>query len=213
MQNLIVTVLGRKGCGKSTLVREITRDWKRVVIIDYLGEYGGNVGATVHEGLRASVQALVRWAPQARFCCSLRLDDMEDALGVLEVCGAMHDYLLVVEEASWLCSAAHIPQQLARLVRFGRHRGISQLYVAQRPTMVHRDVTSQSDVLVSFNQHERRDVAYLQSILGDQAERLPSLERYAIIAGPDPARFPAAVRRRLKSAPRARAVDTAAESE
>jgi hypothetical protein len=208
MQNLIVTVLGRKGCGKSTLVREITREWKRVVILDYLGEYGSGIGATVHEGLRASVAALVHWSPRPRFCCSLRVDDLDDALDVLEVAGAMRDYLLVVEEASWICSASHIPSQVARLVRYGRHHGISQLYVAQRPTMVHRDVTSQSDVIVSFQQHEQRDVAYLSSILGADADRLPQLPQFAIVAGPTPARFPAAVRRRLKATPVKRALDS-----
>lgn len=207
MQNLIVTVLGRKGSGKSTLVGEITREHRRVVILDYLGEYGANVGARVHEGRRSSIAALVRWNRQARFCLSLRVEDYDDALDVLEVAYEMRGYLLVVEEASWLCTASHMPRELARFVRFGRHRGISQLYVAQRPSMLHRDVTSQSDVIVSFNQHEERDVAYLAGILGDSADRLRELPPYAIIAGPTPDRFPAAVRKRLRTSPKNR-VDT-----
>lgn len=207
MQNLIVTVLGRKGCGKSTLVREITREHRRVVILDYLGEYGSNVGARVHEGLRASVAALVRWHRAPRFCLSLRIEDYDDALDLLEVAYESRDYLLVIEEASWLCTASHMPRELARFVRFGRHRGISQLYVAQRPSMVHRDVTSQSDVIVSFNQHEERDIAYLAGILGRDADRLRELPPYHIVAGPTPDRFPAAVRARLKAAPKNR-IDT-----
>jgi len=209
--NTIGSLFGRKGSGKSTLVGEITRDFRRVIVIDYLGEYDARRGFTVHEGFTASATALVRWNPKPRFALSLRVDEVHHALMLLEIVWEMRNVLLVVEESSWLCTPSNLPQELRRLVRMGRHREISQLYVAQRPAMVHRDVTSQSDWIVSFQQHEARDIHFLEeSLLGEQAEKVRELGQYEIIAGTasgSPAQLPAAVRARLRSSDRAKGVD------
>lgn len=200
MQNTIASVFGRKGSGKSTLVLEITREFRRVLVLDYLGEYGAAEGFTVCEGFEACVNALVRWAHRPRFALSLRVDEVHEALALLTVAWEIEGgFLLVVEESSWLCSPSSLPRELAKFVRMGRHREVSQLYVAQRPAMVHRDVTSQSDVIVSFQQHEKRDIAFLEaSILGERANDVRTLAPFAIIAGGVEAKYPSAVRKRLK---------------
>lgn len=209
--NTIVSIFGRKGSGKSRLALEVMREHRRVVVLDYLGEYGTAQGFTVHEGLAASVKALARWAGKSRFALSLRVDEVFEARALLEVCWEMRGYLLVLEEASWLCSPSQLPRELSKFVRMGRHREISQLYVAQRPAMVHRDVTSQSDVIVSFQQHEARDIKFLEaSTLGAQAEHVRTLPRFAIVAAAangEESTFPAAVRRRLAKSPKQKAVD------
>lgn len=210
--NTIGSLFGRKGCGKSTLALEIMREHPRVLVIDYLGEYGTGKGFTVHEGFVSSVNALSRWAGRKRFALSLRVDEVHEALALLEVAWEMRGYLLVIEEASWLCSPSQLPRELSKFVRMGRHREISQLYVAQRPAMVHRDVTSQSDFIVSFQQHEARDIKFLEaSTLGAQAEHVRTLPRFAIVAAAangEESTFPKAVRRRLAKSPKQKAVDT-----
>lgn len=201
VSNTIVFVTGRKGCGKSTLVRELMREHPRVVVIDYLGEYGPECGATVHKGIVPCVRALDRWHEKPRFCLSLRVTEERDALDVLGIVRKMRSVMLVVEEASWLCSPGRLPLELRELVRFGRHQEISQLYVAQRPAMVHRDVTSQADVIVSFQQHGERDIAYLEgSVLANRAELVRSLRPFEIVVGVaegEESKIPACVRSRL----------------
>lgn len=205
--NTIVFVTGRKGCGKSTLVRELMREHDRVVVLDYIGEYGPECGATVHRGAIACARALERWHDRPRFCLSLRVTEERDALELLEIVAKMRGILLVVEESSWLCAPGRLPRELAYLVRMGRHQEISQLYVAQRPAMVHRDVTSQADVIVSFQQHGERDVAYLEgTVLADRAAHVRELKPFEIIAGVAPgedAKLPACVRARLAKQRRA----------
>jgi len=209
--NTIGSIFGRKGSGKSTLVGEITRDHRRVIVIDYLGEYDARRGFTVHEGFSASATALARWNKKPRFALSLRVDEVHHALMLLEIIWEMRGVLLVVEESSWLCTPSNLPLELRRLVRMGRHREISQLYVAQRPAMVHRDVTSQSDWIVSFQQHEARDLKFLEeSLLGERAEQVRTLGQYEILAGTasgQASQLPAAVRARLKKTDRAKGID------
>lgn len=199
----MVTVVGRKGCGKTTLVREIVREHARVVILDWCHEYGAEVGAQVKDGLRACALALVAASRERRFRLSLRVDELagdprEQFLELLTIVWQMPGVLLVVDEASAYQSPSWMPPELARFPRIGRHRGISQLYVAQRPSMLHRDVTSQSDLLVSFQQHEERDVRYLVNLLGPAGERVRQLGLFEIVAGgPGMDRAPLAVLARL----------------
>lgn len=205
--NTIAFVTGRKGCGKSTLVRELMSEHARVVVLDYLGEYGPECGATVHRGVIACARALERWAARPRFCLSLRVTEERDALDLLGIIEKLRAVLVVVEEASWLCSPGQLPRELRALVRFGRHRELSQVYVAQRPAMVHRDVTSQADVIVSFQQHGERDIAYLEgTVLADRAAQVRQLRPFEIVAGVAPGeehKLPACVRARIAKQRRA----------
>jgi len=201
MQNTIVALVGRKGSGKSTLVAEIVREWDRALIVDTMNEYGRGIGATVFYG-DAYVPAIVEASRQRRFRFSLRGLEYDEVLEALEGAATLRQLLVVVEEASAYMKAQQIPWPIAQLVRMGRHRGISQLYVAQRPSMLHLDVISQADVIVSFQQHARRDVETLVGHVGDVAERVRDLARFELIAGGPQGwedKAPAAVLARLAS--------------
>jgi hypothetical protein len=200
IDNTITTVLGRKGCGKTSLVQDIVREHPRAVIFDPCGEYGANVGARIVTGFAAAARALaqVSRSPTARWRLALRVDGLEDQLALLRIAWHLERFLLVIEEAGELCTPQYIPPEVSRLIRMGRHHRISQVYVGQRPSTVHRLVTSQSDLLVSFQQHEDRDVAYLRAVIGPAAETVRELPRFAIIAGgPALEKAPRAVRSRL----------------
>jgi len=183
MQNTIVALVGRKGSGKSTLVGEIVGEWDRVIIVDTMNEYGARIGASVRLGLEDAIDAVLEAERSRRFRFSLRGLEHDEVLEVLEGVGTLRDLLVVVEEASAYMKAQQIPWEIAQLVRMGRHQAISQLYVAQRPSMLHLDVISQADVIVSFQQHARRDVETLVGHLGDVAEQVRELERFELIAG------------------------------
>ncbi|MBI5710018.1 MAG: hypothetical protein HZC42_06905 [Candidatus Eisenbacteria bacterium] len=198
-RNLVGTIVGPKGCGKSTLVQEIVREHRRVVILDYVGEYGAQLGAQACWGFDDCLAALELASRAQEFRLSLRDTYGEEKLALLHVLFELERYLLVIEEAPTVCGPGVMPLELQRIVAIGRHRGISQLYVAQRPSMVNRLVTSQSDVLVAFRQHEPRDVEYLVEACGARMEAVRELAPFAILVGGDPARAPRAVRARLRA--------------
>ena len=201
MNNTITTIVGRKGCGKSTLVREIIAREPRLVILDTLGEYGERDRVTVARGFGEAMAALGAAGRADSFRISLRLEEDRHALAAVRVVYELRRVLVVVEEASAYLKPSHLPLPFKRLVRFGRHRELSQVYVAQRPAMLNRDVTSQSDVIVTFQQHSSRDLEYLRDVFGDQAERARALAPFAIMAaGPGLARAHRAIRARLRAA-------------
>jgi hypothetical protein len=195
-QNLVISVFGKKGEGKSFLVQEIIEDFRRVVILDTMGEYGKE-----EQSLEEAISGLISLKDKRRFRYPVRLVDDEDALKVLRVVYEMEDVLIVVEETSFYTNPNYLPDELKRLVRYGRHKRISQIYVSRRPAEIHRDLTAQSDLIVSFRQHEPADIKYLSAVMGPQAAMLPTLPKYGVMVSGELERAPLAVLERMSATP------------
>jgi len=209
VNNLIVTVMGMKGSGKTTLVRELVAERRKVLIIDTACDYSPKRdGVTVFHEWEAGLRALAETPKLSRYRYALRgLPD--ECLDYLRVAFELPGVLVVLEEAPYYCSPAKLPAEVARLVLQGRHRSIDQVYVTQRPSLVHRNVTAQSDILVSFAQHEPRDLKYLEQVAGAEfAERVQGLRDFQVavhFTGNARARCPLPILARLQGETRATA--------
>lgn len=190
--NYVISVFGHKGSGKSTLVKELVEEHDRVIIFDTMGEYEGAI-----EDFSEAVRELGRVQDARRFRVAIRLPEDYDALEAMEVAYDVTDCLVVFEEVSFYCSPSSMPTILKKFVRYGRHRQISQIYVSRRPAEINRDLTAQSDLIVSFRQHEPNDVDYLRKLMGPDADKLPRLGKYRIIASGDVASAPLPIVERL----------------
>jgi len=198
--NLVASFFGQKGSGKSTLVREIMLDRERVFFVDTVGEARAADGFEIVFGFEPCVNAMLAAAKRERFRLALRCQHTDDMLKLCTMAYEVPRQLTVVEETSFYCSPSYLPPELSTLIRYGRHREIDQFYVARRPSEIHRDLTANSDLVVSFHQHEPRDVAYLRAIGGPQAEAVRALPKYRVLAWGDLERAPLAVISRLDTA-------------
>lgn len=165
-----------KGSGKSFLVKDIVRDYSRVIVIDSMGEYENEIIT----GFEACVKRVAQASHEPEFRISLRTDSVEHDLQLMKVAGTLPSFLLVVEETSKYVSAYGMPEPIENLIRYGRHRDISQIYMARRPSEINRDLTANADVIVTFREQEPRDVTYLRSFMGASAYRVPNLRDYEI---------------------------------
>lgn len=191
MQNLITFIAGRKGSGKTTLALRIAQDAERVVALDTTGQYGPAHGFDVFVGRETIVKALLDTRDADAFRVSLR-GSVDELLDAMRLCYELPNMLVIIEEASFYCSPYQLPDELAQLIRYGRHRQLDQLYIARRPSEIHRDVTAQADVGVSFAQHEPSDVRYLRAVAGPGAERVQALPPYRAMLWGDIGRAPLA---------------------
>jgi len=195
MNNLIISNFGRKGSGKTTLSREIMAEHPRAVVIDSLGEY--DEGFTVCNGKADCIEAIMSVRDEKRFRLSLRVLDPDENMELLELIFEVPKTLVVVEETSLYAKPTYLPEGIARLVRYGRHREIDQIYMSRRPSEIHRDLTAQSDIIVSFRQQEPRDIKYLRDFMGPEAETVRHLPEYKVFAWGELHRAPVAVVERL----------------
>lgn len=197
MRNTVITIFGRKGSGKSFLTKEITEDHDRVLALDSLGEYGREHKFEVFTDFDSLVDRLVEAEEEPTFRISARLVNDEEALDTLRVAREISNQLIVIEEASLYCSPTQLPEEIAWLIRYGRHQEIDLIFVARRPSEVNRDVTAQSDIVVTFQQREPRDVVYLRSMFGVEAEKVKDLPEFQPLVFGDLEHAPRAVLRRV----------------
>lgn len=204
LDNTIICIFGKKGSGKTTLARECAEDWRKVVFIDVMGEYAAKHRCWGYEECVATIHKL---CDKRAFRISCTGIDPEEGGKLLEVCRNIPGVLVVIEEAGLYCSPSNLPPGVAELVYRGRHYGVSQIWVSQRPATVHRSVTSQADIVVSFRMHEERDVNYLRSVFGkERAEGLRHLPDYAVACYGDKRKAPLALLERLKAQKQAKEV-------
>lgn len=185
MQNRIICIFGRKGSGKTTLARAMIKREPRYIIADSLNEYDAPMTATDERELADHVRAKLQG--KLRLCVKVGNDAMFDAAcDAAKIAGSEKPVLLVVEEADLRCSPAYVTASLDRLIRYGRHWGVSILAVARRPAEITRHLTAQADTVIAFRSVEPRDLDFFRKRCGeDFARRLPNLKRYRYITWGD----------------------------
>ena len=172
----ILTVLGRAGAGKSSLIRRLIRYGylpAPIFVLDTMAEF--------RDGLLFSGPAeLIRFVAEGRpnnsgiYVCQVSTD-AEAARFWQFVRRAEMPCTIIVDEASKFCNPRQIQGELKELINYGRHWQSNLVLAARRPTELHRDVTAQSDAVVSFRQDEPNDVSALAKV-SSLAQFLPDLD-------------------------------------
>jgi hypothetical protein len=158
----IVLVYGKTGTGKTRWTRAFLRPLRRVLILDPLGEY--------------DCPRFDELDPLIDFVARNRVfrvaTERSDALNVLcALALAAQDCWLVIEEAQRaLPPMAPPPSYFTHAVYRGRHARLSMLMVSQRPTTVNIVARSQWTRIVTFNQSEKNDVAWVLSQAGAELD-------------------------------------------
>lgn len=220
--NTVTVVLGKKGSGKSTLVGEIIQDEERVWVIDSLAEYGKDRGLEVYTDFESCVEAIQESAGRDRFRLSLRVLSEEENLDLIGLCyeaaGDINERgktsMIVVEETSLYVKPNMMPDEIAKIVRYGRHRELDQVYVSRRPAELSRDLTANADVIVTFRTTEPRDLQYLSSYFSpEEIERIKGLRVWDKDSGPEQQAPEIAVTGDMSKAPSAVLARLAVQSE
>jgi hypothetical protein len=167
LQNRIVGIVGRKGSGKSTAMREITCSQERVVIFDAMAEHRS---PNVFYSVESCLAYLARHARDLFFHCALRpRSQEEESLNRLarEVF-RLGSICFAVEEVPWFSTPASQPEGLDLIARMGRHRQIDMVWTAQRIAEVSKRLTAATDVFVLFASTEPRDLNALSERCGPE---------------------------------------------
>ncbi len=165
--------LGRRGCGKSHLARRIQSAYPRKVIFDPLGEYSDADGVICHD-FQSFAEAVLKTQNDHSFTLVYQFDiEREDHVGefnqALRVLWHRGNLLVVCEEIQMLSAPHSLPMWMRNQLLTGRHRNNALLFTTQRPGECHKTIISQSNHVFCGSLHERNDVEYVRSVIGDRA--------------------------------------------
>jgi hypothetical protein len=152
---------------KSFIARQLANEF--VIIIDSLSEYDiFPVRFLLKERDFLKRQSFI-FRPSS-------LDDVKRCLLAIWLIGRC---TLVIEEVDMYCSAQKPLPALDRLLRYGRHRDISVIAISRRPADVPRLLTAQADEVVTFQQTEPRDLAWIRARSGqEQMQQVQNLHPF-----------------------------------
>lgn len=174
-KNKIELILGRKGYGKSTLVKGKIRKLSRLIVFDYLHEYEGDTYITTPQDFLN----LMRSKPRSFRVCyrpSPAMDVQDHFNFFSKICFEIENYTLVLEEVDLVSAAGRMPEGLKKIINYGRHRRINVYALSRRAHMVPRDISANADAITSFCQQEPRDIKYLSEYMGEKAEQVRDLQ-------------------------------------
>lgn len=195
-ENIVVLALGQRGSGKSAwLARHVVARAPRVLTLDGTGESAdADMDAIVCVGLGPTVAALRACAPHPAWRIVAVLDEEAEAPelaawlcppvapGRVPYSQQVGGLLLEVGEVDAIAGAGGSAPAVRALWKRGRHYRLSIAAATQRPHECARVISSQSDHIVAFRQHEPRDIAWLaRTISPAAAEQVSTLPRYAYL--------------------------------
>lgn len=178
-ENEIITILGKKGGGKTSLAANLTNEANRLIIFDYNREYERGLIVTTPTKLAQELQKYY----QSAFRIIYRPDDSilidEHFEAFSRIAYAMNNYTLLIEEIDLVSSSNFMTEGLQKIINYGRHKGISLIGLSRRAFKVPRDLTSNSDkVMIAGPLNEPRDLKYLAEFMdSDDAEKVRNLKR------------------------------------
>jgi DNA helicase HerA-like ATPase len=190
LQNDIVTIFGKSGCGKSFfagwLASKLRGEEKRLVVWDKKNEYRGLADAlltldshvierirnTRHEFFIRVLtdQPSLRIVPQG-----LTLDEMMEAYN--ELAHAIYELgncVLLTEEAHIVCPQGQTPRYAQALVTDARTNANDLIFVTQRAQMLDTTIVSQGNVRVAFKMTDPNDLRRVATFFPN-----PDPEHYA----------------------------------
>ena len=168
LQNNIIGVLGRKGGGKSHLVKHwLSQElFGRYIILDSQNEYK-QFGVEIYgvETLRSYI--LQNGTTNFKICYKIQTTQEQEELFYL--LNNINSYTLIAEEINLFCNPYQIDESLRNFISFGRHKERSIVYLTRRPAEINRILTSQSDlIIVSGSFHDSADLKYFNNLTFDK---------------------------------------------
>lgn len=175
----VFMTLGRRGMGKTYLGEQIRRAYPRVVTFDTIHEHSdGEIFYSFFEFSERVLHAAKTGEKEFHFIVRFDLEK-EDNKNVfnesLRILFHMGGVFIRIEEIQQLSSPHTLPLWLKNLLTMGRHRKIGMLFSTQMPRYCNKGLISQASHVFCGQLHEKADIEYVRSVLGDRAFELKDL--------------------------------------
>lgn len=155
-------ILGRKGQGKTTLTKKIISD-KNFIVLDVLGEYEFENISNIKTLINRLSEIIDK---QDNFQISIKIQSdkiLEIVANILWIFAKYYkkEWWLVCEEAS-IYARNNSNTKILDFAKYGRHFKVNQIYITRNTAEISKQITSQADLIISFNQNEPRHLDVLK---------------------------------------------------
>lgn len=193
VQNKIITVLGYKGYGKTTLTEKLMIELnKPTIICDPRSQYQTDSKRRL---LFRSVASFKRWLKSANNYQLFKKYKLEIVINVLPnnfeelaiLVNKMKDITFCVDEVDmFFDTTANNTHELYKLVNFGRHNRIDLITTSRRFARINRDLTAMTDIFYLSRIREPLDKKYIKQSMGDKfVDTVENLERFEFLKWED----------------------------
>ncbi len=184
--NKIITVIGKKGYGKTTLVKLLVLlSNKPSIIIDPRFQFENehylyfNNTENAEQWLKDNFQKFYAFNKKI----VIQSAEKQKIDSFLEfIYKYFKDIVLVIDEIDMFYNQKGFNDETSfyKLIHYGRHSRIDIITTSRRPANIPKDLTSQTDEFCLFQTKENNDIKYLSQYLYGQEvfETLRNLERF-----------------------------------
>ena len=183
----VVTVLGQRGTGKSTLAWNFASLMPRLITFCRLGEHKKENYSHIVYNFDQFCETMLALEHSDRFRILYKFDVESDGHGdefneAMRIIYYRKHLARLIEEVWNFASKNHIPKWLKECYLTGRHNDICMITTSQRPASIHNDILAQTTQLFSGTQTNSNDILSLKEVLGREwAEKLKNLPKYEFI--------------------------------
>ncbi|MCM8819859.1 MAG: hypothetical protein NC925_03580 [Candidatus Omnitrophica bacterium] len=155
---------------------------ERYFVLDVLNEYNETKIRNKEELIKTCREIIKK--NDTKFKYSIVIDNdyfLDLTLKILWVFAKYYkkDWWLIAEEASFY-APLNKNSFILNFVKYGRHYNINQVYITRNTAEISRQITSQADVIVSFNQTEPRHLDVLKQY-GFDISKVAKLKKFEYI--------------------------------
>lgn len=189
----ITAIFGQRGSGKSELGRAISKLYPRRVIIDVLKEWKLSEADLITDNVFSAFEFLLTTIGRKEWTLVFQFDLDTHSKERMKVFNALirtiykrgektgENVCLLIEEVHFYCTSGSTEEWLANCATTGRHANMPMVISSQRPAQVAKVLVSQAANIFCGSLHEKRDIEYLRQTIGDDADKIPHLEKYNFI--------------------------------
>jgi hypothetical protein len=175
MINEIVGIVGKRGEGKSTMMRRILEACGNMILIDTLGEHDW-AGEPLRGDIASQIEQLST-VKRARIIPDPKNTEAHVNF-ICRACFLLEGTTLAIDEVDWYAGQYGIIEGLNSVIQYGRHAGINLVWCARTPTAVGAKLRSETDKLIAFKIVEPRWLESLEERFGSQVYQLPNLKNH-----------------------------------
>lgn len=174
-----ISIIGRSGCGKSYLGRQIQSIYPRIFIFDSLDEYPRSEKDL--NNFNEFAEFIEEADNYKKFVRVIRFSiDEKNHQEIFEMMMRclyeLGDCLIVIEECQDYCTPHKIGHYFKKSLTSGRHRGLSFIFTTQRPALINNTVLSQSTHVFVGNLIDKNDSDTMAKLMRKKSDEFSLLK-------------------------------------